>query len=141
MLKTVMLFVAGVTSGILGGMGMGGGTVLIPILTIFFNVEQKQAQGVNLAAFIPMAFLSLIVHVKNKRVEWRGISWIILPAALTSFGGSIIVQAADGEVLKRIFGGFLTLLSFFQFFSGEITETVKNFKAFDNSKREKPNKS
>ena len=40
-------------SGIIGGMGRGGGTLLIPILTIFLSFEQKSAQAINLLVFIP----------------------------------------------------------------------------------------
>lgn len=46
--------VSGFVSGLLGGMGMGGGTLLIPVLTIFFSVPQKIAQSTNLLAFLPM---------------------------------------------------------------------------------------
>lgn len=42
-------------AGLLGGMGMGGGTILIPALTIFLGVEQHAAQAANLIAFLPMA--------------------------------------------------------------------------------------
>ena len=113
---------AGVSGGLLGGMGMGGGTILIPLLTIFFNVGQKEAQAINLVAFIPMAIVSLAIHIKNKRVKKEGLLWIIVPAVLTSVGGGFAAQAVNGEVLKRIFGGFLLLLSVVQFFSEEITE-------------------
>ena len=37
------LVIAGFVSGVIGGMGMGGGTLLIPILTIFLAFEQKNA--------------------------------------------------------------------------------------------------
>lgn len=57
--------VAGVLGGVLGGMGMGGGTVLIPLLSIFYAVEQHTAQAVNLIAFIPMAVVAIIIHIKN----------------------------------------------------------------------------
>lgn len=122
MIKIILLAVSGIAAGILGGMGMGGGTVLIPLLTIFFNVGQKEAQAINLVAFIPMAMVSLAIHIKNKRVKKEGLLWIIVPAVLTSVGGGFAVQAVNGEVLKRIFGGFLLLLSVVQFFSEEITE-------------------
>ncbi len=123
-LRIVLLVLAGLAAGALGGMGMGGGTILIPVLTIFFGVEQKQAQAINLAAFIPMAVASLIVHVKNKRVETKGVLWIIVPAAVLSLVGSLVVQAMNGGILKRIFGGFLLLLSVAQFFSEEINEKL-----------------
>lgn len=122
MIKIILLAVSGIAAGILGGMGMGGGTVLIPLLTIFFNVGQKEAQAINLVAFIPMAIVSLAIHIKNKRVKKEGLLWIIVPAVLTSVGGGFAAQAVNGEVLKRIFGGFLLLLSVVQFFSEEITE-------------------
>ena len=124
MWSIILLVLAGIAAGALGGMGMGGGTILIPVLTIFFDVEQKQAQAINLVAFIPMAIASLIVHVKNKRVETKGILWIIIPATVLSLAGSMVAQAINGEILKRIFGGFLLLLSVAQFFSEEINEKL-----------------
>lgn len=122
MIKIILLALSGIAAGVLGGMGMGGGTILIPLLTIFFNVGQKEAQAINLVAFIPMAIVSLAIHIKNKRVKKEGLLWIIVPAVLTSVGGGFAAQAVNGEVLKRIFGGFLLLLSVVQFFSEEITE-------------------
>lgn len=124
MWRIILLVLAGIAAGALGGMGMGGGTILIPVLTIFFDVEQKQAQAINLVAFIPMAIASLIVHVKNKRVETKGVLWIIIPATVLSLAGSMVAQAINGEILKRIFGGFLLLLSVAQFFSEEINEKL-----------------
>lgn len=124
MWRIILLVLAGIAAGALGGMGMGGGTILIPVLTIFFGAEQKQAQAINLVAFIPMAIASLIVHVKNKRVETNGILWIIIPATVLSLAGSMVAQAINGEILKRIFGGFLLLLSVAQFFSEEINEKL-----------------
>lgn len=122
MIKIILLALSGIAAGVLGGMGMGGGTILIPLLTIFFNVGQKEAQAINLVAFIPMAIVSLAIHIKNKRVKKEGLLWIIVPAVLTSVGGGFAAQTVNGEVLKRIFGGFLLLLSVVQFFSEEITE-------------------
>ena len=51
----IFYLLAGFVSGLFGGMGMGGGTVLIPVLTLFFGVEQHIAQATNLIAFLPMA--------------------------------------------------------------------------------------
>lgn len=117
MIKIALLVVVGLSAGVLGGMGMGGGAVLIPMLTVFFKVDQLSAQAINLIVFIPMASVSLIVHVKNKRVKKQGLLWIILPAAACSFAGSLFALAIKMGLLKRLFGGFLILLAIFQFFS------------------------
>ena len=50
----VVLFLIGFAGGVLGGMGMGGGTALIPLLTLC-GVGQAEAQAVNLLAFAPTA--------------------------------------------------------------------------------------
>ena len=107
--------VAGVLGGLLGGMGMGGGTVLIPLLSIFYSVGQHTAQAVNIISFIPMAVVALIIHLKNKLVDFKNVLWIILPGVLTCILGCYLARAMDGALLKRCFGGFLLLLSVFQF--------------------------
>ena len=78
-----LFFLAGIAGGLLGGMGMGGGTVLIPLLTIFCGVEQGAAQGVNLVAFLPMSALALTVHAENGLLRKDGLLPIIAPALLS----------------------------------------------------------
>lgn len=104
----------GLLAGVLGGMGMGGGTVLIPLLTIFLDVSQRAAQGINILSFLPMAGVSLGLHFKNKLVDTRGVLWLILPACLCSAAGALLSGLFDNNILHRIFGGFLILLSVFQ---------------------------
>lgn len=115
---------SGLAGGLLGGMGMGGGTLLIPILTIFLSVGQHTAQAVNIVAFIPMAIVALIIHIKNKLVEFKDILFVIIPALLLAVLGSVLTAELDGELLKKIFGVFLIVLSVVQFFSDEISEKI-----------------
>lgn len=110
--------VAGIFGGILGGMGMGGGTILIPLLSIFYAVEQHTAQAVNLIAFLPMAIVAIIIHLKNGLIEFKGLLYLIIPAVLLSAGGSFIASFIEGDLLKRLFGGFLIALSVFQIITG-----------------------
>lgn len=112
-----LYFIVGVIGGVLGGMGMGGGTLLIPMLTIFFSINQHTAQAINLIAFIPMAIVALIIHLKNKMVDFRKVLLIIIAGLITCVIGSLIAKALSGNLLKRIFGAFLLLLSFYQLFS------------------------
>lgn len=114
-MKYFWYVIAGVLGGVLGGMGMGGGTLLIPILIIFLNVKQHTAQAINLISFIPMAVVTLIIHIKNKLIDYRKVLWIILPGVITCVGGFFVCKVLAGDVLGRCFGGFLILLSIFQF--------------------------
>lgn len=114
-MEYIWYVVAGVIGGILGGMGMGGGTALIPLLSIFYSVSQHTAQAVNLISFIPMAVVALIIHIKNKLVDFKRVIYIIVPGLLTCILGCYLARAMSAELLKRFFGGFLLLLSVFQF--------------------------
>ncbi len=110
-------FIAGLSGGLLGGMGMGGGTVLIPLLTLFCDVGQHTAQAVNLISFIPMAVVALIIHMKNKLVSFKHVLPIIIAGVVTCIVGCYVARAMNGEMLKRFFGAFLIILSAWQIFS------------------------
>ncbi|MGN0822602.1 MAG: TSUP family transporter [Candidatus Gallimonas sp.] len=107
--------VCGVLGGVLGGMGMGGGTVLIPLLTLLCGVEQGVAQGVNLLSFLPMSVLALSVHAKNGLLKKRGLALFVPPALACSVAASFLAARLPSVVLRRAFGVFLVALSLFQF--------------------------
>ncbi len=108
-----LLFLSGMLGGLLGGMGMGGGTLLIPILTLFLGVSQPVAQGVNLLSFLPMSVLALAVHKKRGLLRTRGLPAIILPAVVFSAAGALLASRLPAAVLKKGFGALLLALSVF----------------------------
>ncbi len=114
-MEIFLLIIFGVLAGIIGGMGMGGGTILIPLLTVFLNVSQKIAQGLNLICFLFLATASLIVHFKNKMIETKFLWLIIISGILFSIGGSLLANYLDSKILKNIFGTFLICLSIYEF--------------------------
>lgn len=99
--------VAGVISGVFAGMGMGGGTFLIPILTLFLGVEQRLAQGINLIVFLPMAIVVIIIYIRKKMIDFKG-WWIIsLVACLVCSLGAILAINMSAKILKIVFGSFI----------------------------------
>lgn len=108
---------AGVGSGILGAMGMGGGGILIIYLTLFANVNQATAQGINLLFFIPTALLALFVYWKKKLISWR----LAIPSALMGILGAVagayLSSRIDNYWLSKGFGVLLLIMGIIQFFS------------------------
>ena len=96
---------------------MGGGTILIPVLGIFFGIDQHVAQAVNLISFVPMAAISIAIHLKNGLMEKKGVITIIATGLLSCALGAYVASVIHGDILKRIFGGFLLILSAVQFVS------------------------
>ena len=52
-MRELLLFAIGAAAGVISGMGMGGGTLLIPVLTLLMGIPQRQAQGVNMLSYPP----------------------------------------------------------------------------------------
>lgn len=113
-MKIFIFIISGIAGGIIGGMGMGGGTLLIPLLTVFGGVEQRLSQGINLIAFIPMSVVALVIHAKNKLVLPKYLLTTALPAVCASVPASLLVRKMKNEVLTRSFGGFLAILGVVQ---------------------------
>lgn len=114
-MSIVLYIIFGVIAGVFGGMGMGGGTVLIPLLTIFLGVTQKLAQGYNLLAFLLMAVVAIIIHSKNKLINLKSIWIIVVFGILFCVGGAFLTKLVDTHILKIIFACFLILLSVWEF--------------------------
>lgn len=106
--------IAGIIGGIIGGMGMGGGTLTIPILTIFLSYAQLSAQGVNLIAFLPMSIIALIIHIKNHLVAFKQTWLLALVGCIFSLGGALLANHISNAVLKKLFAVFLIGLAIWQ---------------------------
>lgn len=107
--------ILGFLGGIPAGMGMGGGTVTIPLLVLVGGVEQKLAQAANLFSFLPMSAFALRVHARSGLLRSQGILPMILPALATSAAGALLAAALPSAILRRAFGVFLVGLSVFGF--------------------------
>ena len=113
-MMSFLKFVAiGLCGGILGGMGMGGGTLTIPLL-LACGMGQHMAQSINLFAFIPTAILALYLHKKNHLLQSKGMSKIIIPALLTSLFAAILANFVAGHALEKFYGVFLLFLAVLQ---------------------------
>ena len=96
-------------------MGLGGGTVLIPLLTIFLGITQKVAQGYNLIIFLVMAIVAIIIHARSKLIDLKSIVWVLVLGAGFCILGAFPTTVIDTEILKIIFAVFLILLAIWQF--------------------------
>ena len=103
-------------AGIFASMGLGGGMVLIVYLTVFAGFSQLVAQGINLVFFIPIAIISLVLHTKNKLVEWKK----AVPAVLWGTAAVIIsawlANRIEQSLLSKAFGIFLILMGLKEIF-------------------------
>ena len=123
-MQFIYFILAGLLGGILAGMGMGGGTLTLPILVLVMNVAQLTAQFANLIAFLPSGTGALFVHVKNGLVRKENLIYMFIPSIIACVGCSFFATEANGDLLKKLFGGFLVLVAIVSFIS-KIAKEVK----------------
>ena len=82
----LLCIVGGLISGVAAGMGMGGGTVLIPILTLLVSIDQHAAQGINMISFLPAALAAIFIHRKEGRIDFKDCIPIIIAGIIGAVG-------------------------------------------------------
>ena len=100
-----MLF--GFGTGILSAWGVGGGTLLLLVMTLFLGVDQQSAQGINLLFFLPTAAGALVCHWKNGHLDKPTLRSAVPIAVATALLGAWLATAIDIDLLRRPFGVYL----------------------------------
>lgn len=107
----------GLVSGIVSGTGMGGGTILIFLLSFLMGIEQHIAQATNLIFFIPTSIVAIIVNLKNKNIDTKLAIFISIFGILGAIIGANISIHTDVQILKKCFGGFLAIIAIHEIYS------------------------
>lgn len=113
MTTIIILLCIGLMAGILSGMvGIGGGIVIVPALVYFMNMSQHEAQGTSLAVLLlPVGILAVYYYYQAGYVDIRSSLIIASTFVVGGLIGSKIAIVVDQNMLKKIFGIFLLLIS------------------------------
>lgn len=105
----ILPFLCGLGASIISAWGVGGGTLLLLVMTLFLGVDQRTAQGINLLFFLPTAATALVCHAKGGFLDKPTLKAAIPLAVAAALAGAWIATAVDVEVLRRPFGVYLLL--------------------------------
>ena len=114
-MQFLFFVLAGLAGGVLAGMGMGGGTLTLPLLVLALNVGQVTAQFANLIAFLPSGTAALAVHAKNGLVQKNDLVYMLLPSIAACVVCSFFATKAEGELLKKLYGVLLVVIAVVSF--------------------------
>ena len=121
---------SGLISGIVSGTGMGGGTILIFLLTFICGIEQHVAQATNLIFFIPTSIVAIIVNMKNKNINLKLAIIISIFGVLGAIIGANLAIHTYVNNLRKYFGIFLVIIAIHEIYT--IIKEYKNNKVRDN---------
>jgi uncharacterized membrane protein YfcA len=100
--------VGGLFAGVLSGLiGIGGGQIFVPLLTLGFGATQVVAQGTSLAAIVPTAAVGGFTHIRQRSVDLDVALWCGGGGVVGAVGGALIAVHVAGPILARIFGVLL----------------------------------
>ena len=113
MTTIVILLCIGLIAGILSGMvGIGGGVVIVPALVYFMHISQHQAQGTSLAVLLlPVGVLAVYNYYNKGFIDMKYALIIASTFVIGGFIGSKVAIAIDQNMLKKVFGIFMLILS------------------------------
>ena len=130
--------IIGIVSGIVSGTGMGGGTILIFLLTFMCGIEQHIAQSTNLIFFIPTSIVAIIVNIKNKNIKFKIATIISIFGILGAIVGANISIHTDVNRLRKFFGIFLAVIAIHEIYT-IIKENKKIRKGYNKNKIDRQN--
>lgn len=112
-LAEIAAFLAlGAIFGFLGGLfGIGGGIIAIPILGIFFGLNEQVAQGTALVMIVPNATVGLWRYLRAVRIDLRIAGMLLLSALPFTYAGSRLATELPSNPLRFGFAVFLIALA------------------------------
>ena len=105
----IVPFLCGLGASVVSAWGVGGGTLLLLVMTLFLGVDQRTAQGVNLLFFLPTAASALICHARGGYLDKPTLKAAVPAAVIAALIGAWVSNSLDVEILRKPFGVYLLL--------------------------------
>ncbi len=107
-IKNGKAILIGAVTGFANGLfGSGGGTIVVPCMERFLNVEEHKAHATAIAIILPLSLLSIAFYVWITDVLWSVALWASLGGVVGGFIGAKLLSKVSGVWLHRIFGLFM----------------------------------
>jgi len=101
----------GLTAGLLSGLfGVGGGTVIVPLLVVLLRFDQRRAAGTSLAAIVPTAAVGVISYAMSGSVAWIAALILAAGAVVGAQIGSRLMPRISQKALRWGFVAFLLIV-------------------------------
>lgn len=102
----------GIGVGVLTGVvGVGGGFLIVPALTLLSGLPMKLAIGTSLAIVAAKSYAGFLGYMGSVPIDWATMGAFTAVTIAGSFAGTRLAHRVSQEVLKRSFGGFLVVVA------------------------------
>jgi uncharacterized membrane protein YfcA len=102
------LGVIGLITGLINGLiGIGGGTILIPVMVFLLGQKQHIAHGTSLAIILPTTIVSAFIYQSNNHLDLALALKVAIGGMLGGYIGAKVMLKIPALRLKQIFGIFM----------------------------------
>jgi len=115
----VIAIVGGLGAGFLSGtIGIGGGLLFVPTMTVGLRASQAVAQGTSLLAIVPTAIVGGVTHLRRGNVLIVPAAWMGGGGVVGAVIGALVAVEVPGPILARVWGAFLVFSAYRLFVQG-----------------------
>jgi uncharacterized membrane protein YfcA len=96
---------AGAGAGMLAGfLGIGGGIILVPVMTGFLWLDQHKAHGTSLAIIVPIAIAGTVIYALRGDINWALVATIGSGSVVGAIVGAKLMMKVPAHRLRQVFG-------------------------------------
>ena len=107
--RVLRLGLIGTAAGLFSGLfGVGGGTVIVPLLIIWFGYGEREATGTSLAAIVVIASVAAAAQAAYGNVDWLKAVFVGVPAVAGVLAGTALQQRVPQRTVSLTFSALLT---------------------------------
>lgn len=109
----------GILSGLIGGFGLGGGILIVPVLLVLFdwqgfpiNALMHFAVATSLCTITFTAISATYSHHKHQTILWSTVLLLTPGIIIGAFIGALIAHYLPSDILRKIFGCFQIFIAY-----------------------------
>jgi uncharacterized membrane protein YfcA len=115
----ILLTLSGVVVGAFSALfGVGGGLLMVPLITIVLDRSQHLAEGTSLLAIIPISIAGVLAHRGRGYVSFRVAAWLAVGGGTASAAGAMLALSVPSRTLRLLFAFLIAAIAVFLIYEG-----------------------
>ncbi|MDP9188664.1 MAG: sulfite exporter TauE/SafE family protein [Actinomycetota bacterium] len=112
MRRTLELAAIGTAAGAFSGLfGVGGGTVIVPLLLLWLAYGEREATGTSMAAIIIIAAFAVVFQTAYGNVDIGGAALVGVPAVAGAVAGTALQQRVPERAISFTFAALMLVIA------------------------------
>ena len=105
LVQTLEIFLIAITAGVFGSMlGLGGGIIIVPVLTLVFNVPMQTAVAASTVSIIATSTGAAVAFLQDRLTNTRVAIWLEMGTSTGALSGALIASYLDQRFMYILFG-------------------------------------